>query len=199
MFWTSLNQIFIFSFFTFTFSVSFHTILLYLAIFFGKIIEVSMMALRIVFISKGEKKIGSLVAFFEVSIWLIIAANVLDNLLDEPIKAVVYAFGFIAGNYVGSLLEQWLSIGTAQIQIIVREDNGMPVRQALYDAGFACTTVQGEGHEFKRNVIYTIVARKSIQKVINATKSVTENAVITVHETKPYHGGYGLTRTRLRK
>ncbi len=168
--------------------------MIYVIIFVGKVVEVAMMALRIVFISKGEKKIGSIFAFFEVSIWLAIAANVLTGLNEDPIKAIIYALGFVVGNYLGSMLDDWLGIGTAQIQIIVKEENGPMIRQALYKEGFACTKVDGEGKDCMRNVIYTIVPRKAINKVVTLAKNITTNAVITVHETKPYFGGYGIKR-----
>ncbi len=101
-------------------------ILLYIMIFCAKIIEVSLMTLRIVFITKGERKMGALVAFFEVSIWLFLVTTVLGGITEDPLKAVVYALGFAVGNFVGSLLEERIGLGLSQVQIIVKADHGIP-------------------------------------------------------------------------
>ena len=78
------------------------TIWVYLVIFLGKIVEVSLGTLRIVLINRGERLIGSLIALIEISLWLIIAGNVLTNYQSDPLKMVAYALAYAMGNYVGS-------------------------------------------------------------------------------------------------
>ena len=60
----------------------------YILILFAKIVEVSLMTLRIVFITKGERKLGAIVAFVEVTLWLFIVTFVLNDLMADPFKAV---------------------------------------------------------------------------------------------------------------
>ena len=84
------------------------TIWVYLVIFFGKIVEVSLGTLRIVLINRGERLIGSLIALIEISLWLIIAGNVLSDYQSDPFKMLAYALAYALGNYVGSWLEERL-------------------------------------------------------------------------------------------
>ena len=82
--------------------------MLYVLIFLAKIVEVSLMTLRTVLITRGEKVVGSIIGFFEVIIWLYLVSTVLVGISEDPIKMVVYALGFSVGNYVGSFLEEKL-------------------------------------------------------------------------------------------
>lgn len=94
---------------------------IYFAIFFAKLIEVPLATVRIVLINRGEKLKGSLIGFVEVLIWIVVVGNVLDSLSEDPIKALVYCLAFACGNYLGSIVEDKLAIGTACIQAVVRE------------------------------------------------------------------------------
>jgi uncharacterized protein YebE (UPF0316 family) len=169
-------------------------ILFYLLIFFAKIIEVSLMTLRIVFITKGERKLGALVAFVEVTLWLFIVTFVLNDLMADPFKAVFYALGFAIGNYMGSLLEEKIGIGLSQVQIIVKKEHGPRLAKELRDEEFAVTVVHGEGRNLERNILFMYVKRKRIKLLLEIIKEKQENAVVTVMDTKPLYGGYGIRK-----
>lgn len=166
------------------------TIAVYVAILLAKIIEVSLMTVRMVLITKGERKIGAAIAFFEVLLWLFIVGTVLKDISSDPIKGIVYALGFSLGNYFGSKVEEKLGIGVSEIKAIVKEEHGPEVVSHLRDMGYAVTVVRGEGKNMARHILFMYVKRKRVAEVINELTSVQENAVITVSDTKPVYGGY---------
>lgn len=166
----------------------------YLLILFAKIVEVSLMTLRIVFITKGERKLGAIVAFFEVTLWLFIVTFVLNDLMADPFKAVFYALGFAVGNYIGSLLEEKIGIGLSQVQIIVKAEHGIQLAQDMRKEGYAVTMVMGEGKNFERYILFLYVKRKRIKYLLEVAKASQENAVITVMDTKPLYGGFGIRK-----
>lgn len=168
--------------------------LIYLLIFFGKAFEVTLMTLRVVLIGKGERRIGAVIAFFEICLWILIVSNVIQGLAQDPFKAIAYALGFAVGNYTGSLLEDRIGIGTSQIQIIVKAEHGTPLSQHLLEQGLPCTIVEGQGHHHPRQILYVIVPRRQVREVIRQAKEAQSNAVITVHEIKPWYGGWGLKK-----
>jgi len=45
------------------------SLLVYLCIFFGKILEVTLGTLRIVLINRGERIVGACIALIEVTLW----------------------------------------------------------------------------------------------------------------------------------
>ncbi|MDO4799306.1 MAG: DUF5698 domain-containing protein [Bacillota bacterium] len=167
---------------------------LLLFIVFAKVVEVTMATVRIVLITKGERKIGSIIAFFEVALWVILVSTVLKDVTDEPLKIVAYSLGFAIGNYLGSLVEEKLGIGVSEMQTIVKEEDGKAVTTALREAGFAVTVVKAEDKNYPREMLIMYVPRKQIHKCANIIRGVQENAVITISDKKPIYGGYGMLR-----
>lgn len=166
------------------------TILTYVAILLAKVAEVALMTVRVVLITKGERKIGALIGFVEVLLWIYIVGAVLKDISADPIKAVVYAIGFSLGNYYGSKLEEKLGIGSSEVKAIVQDEHGPELVDHLRKQGFAVTVVEGKGKNFARHVLFMYVKRKRVKEVVDHLTSVQENVVITVSDTKPVYGGY---------
>ena len=53
--------------------------LLPVIIFFGRICDVTLGTLRIIFVSKGEKRKAPIVGFFEVFIWVVVISQIFSN------------------------------------------------------------------------------------------------------------------------
>ena len=58
---------------------------IYFVIFFGKILEVTVSTLRSVLINRGERVKGTIIAFFDILLWLIITGTVLHGYQDDPL------------------------------------------------------------------------------------------------------------------
>jgi len=173
--------------------------LIYFVIFFVKIIEVSLGTIRIVLINKGERTIGAIIGFFEVTIWIILVGKVIAGITTDPIKAIVYSLGFACGNYVGSLIEEKLGIGMSEVQVIVLKEDGEKLANIIREDGFAVTVVEGQGKYFPRNILFAYVKRRKINKILKLIRGNQENAVITVSEAKPLYGGFNMLRRKKAK
>ena len=173
---------------------SINPLLLYLIIFVVKIIEVAMATIRIVLITKGEKLKGSLIGFVEVIIWVLLAATVLTDVTSDPFKVVVYALAFAIGNYVGSMVENKMALGTVNIEAIVKKVHGKKLSIDLRELGFAVTAVDAYGRDDRKEILYMHVPRKKIESTIKLIKSHQQDVVITVNDIRPIHGGHGILR-----
>ncbi|MBN2899187.1 MAG: DUF2179 domain-containing protein [Clostridia bacterium] len=169
-------------------------LLLYFGIMVAKIVEVSLMTVRVVLVTKGEKVVGAIIGFFEVMLWINIVSLAMDGIKEDPAKAVFYALGFALGNYFGIGLEAWLGIGVAEVQAIVKEEAGDELVACLREEGYAVTVVKGEGRTSIRDVLFLFVKRKRIKHVVDIIKDMVPESVITVSEAKPVYGGFGLIR-----
>ena len=169
-------------------------LLLYFGIMIAKIIEVSLMTVRVMLVTKGEKVVGAIIGFFEVILWIYIASLAINGISENPAKAVFYALGFALGNYYGIRLEEWLGIGVAEVQAIVKEEDGDKLVALLREEGFAVTVVKGEGKTSIRDVLFMFVQRKRIKLAVDIIKNQVPESVITVSEAKPVYGGFGLIR-----
>lgn len=167
------------------------SILLYCLVFIVKMVEVTMATTRIVLITRGERIKGAIIGFFEVCIWVILVSTVLKDITSDPIKVIIYALGFSAGNYVGSLFEEKLGIGTSRIEAIVMAIHGEALAEALRSKGYAVTVLLGEGMNHPRNVLIMHVPRKKSREVVSQIQNFQSNVVITVNEIKPVYGGFG--------
>jgi uncharacterized protein YebE (UPF0316 family) len=163
----------------------------YLFVFFGKIIEVSVATVRIVLINRGERLKASIIAFFEVSLWIIVTGTVLVGFQEDILRSLVFALAFAIGNYAGSWIEGKLAFGLCSIQVIVSKDESSDKLVAeLRDNGFGVTIVEGEGKAGKRELLLLHMKRKRIPAAISLVKQRLNNAVITVNDIRVISGGF---------
>lgn len=167
---------------------------IYIIIFMAKIVEVSLMTLRVVLITKGERKVGAIIGFFEVILWIFIVSNVITSLADDPIKAVFYALGFSLGSFVGSMLEEKIGLGLSEMKVIVKEHHGPELSEYLRSLGYGVTVSKADGKDLPREILSLFVKRKNIHSVVNEITKKQSNAVITTTEIKPIYGGYGIRK-----
>jgi uncharacterized protein YebE (UPF0316 family) len=91
-----------------------------LLIFSARIIDVSIGTLRVIFLSKGYKKLAPILGFFEVIIWILAVTQVMKH-LDNYFNIFAYGAGFATGNYIGLLIDEKLSLGLVMIRIIFKK------------------------------------------------------------------------------
>lgn len=159
-----------------------------LFIFFARIADVSMGTLRMILLVKGQRKIAAVLGFFEVMIYLIVLGKVVGN-IDKPILIIVYCLGYASGNYVGSKLEEKLSIGRLLVQIIVKEIR-CGIVDALRDAGFGVTIFEGEGMDGNSYMLNVITERKKVKELKEIISELDCGAFLTTMDVRSSLGGY---------
>src|SRR4030065_260984 len=135
-----------------------------LLIFLARICDVSIGTLRIIFVSKGKKNIAPFLGFFEVLIWIVAISKIMQN-LDNYINYIAYAAGFASGNFVGMIIEEKLAVGIQIIRVITHL-NGPDLVKSLNKNGYGATSVEAYGAKEKVHLIYTIVQRNEITRVL---------------------------------
>lgn len=172
----------------------FHPLVIYSFIFFVKIIEVAMATVRIVLITKGEKLKGSIIGFFEVVIWVVLAATVLTDVTNDPWKVIIYSLAFAIGNYLGSYVENKMALGTVKVEAIVKKVYGKKLSIALRSMGFAVTALDAYGRDDRKEVLVMHVPRRRTEETIQVIRAFQEDVVITVNDIRPIYGGHGILR-----
>lgn len=166
----------------------------YLFIFFAKIVEVSLMTVRTVLITRGEKLYGSMIGFFEVMIWLYVISTVLNGIQQDPVRMIVYALGFCSGNYIGCTLEERLALGILTINVISSKDDGLRLADILREKHVGVTLMDAEGlHDVKKMLIIH-VKRKRKSEIVRLIEGSGLEAVISISDTKTVYGGYGIRK-----
>ena len=137
-------------------------VVLPLIIFFARICDVSLGTMRIVFISKGKKKLAPIVGFFELLIWIVVISEVFKN-ADSFVCYIAYAGGYAAGNFIGMNIEERIALGTQLIKVFSAKDV-TSLQQSLNAAGFGTTVVDGDGSSGKVKILYTVINRKTFEQ-----------------------------------
>lgn len=161
-----------------------------LFIFLAKIVEVSIGTMRIILISKGYRKIGTSLAIVEIFLWVFIASSVINGITESPMKGVAYSFGFAAGVYAGSLIEQKLAFGKVMIQAITTKVLSIDMAKHLREAGFGVTTLDAMGKDDEKAVLMIYANRRDAQKAICKIKDIHPKAMIVSNEISNVSGGY---------
>ena len=165
-----------------TSSEIFTWIILPCLIFFARVCDVSLGTIRIIFISKGIKYLAPLIGFFELLIWILAISQIMQN-LTNIYYYFFYAGGFAIGNLVGIVIEEKLSIGTVGIRIITRQDAGELVN-ALKKSNYGITVVDAEGSKGKVKIIFSVINRQNIKKVINLVKHYNPKAFYHIEDIR---------------
>jgi uncharacterized protein YebE (UPF0316 family) len=151
-------------------------------IFLARIVDVSMDTIRLIFIARGFKKIAPIIGFFQVLVWIITITRIMAN-LDNWTCYIAYAAGFAAGNFTGMILEERLALGVEMIRVITqrRADN---LIEALRNDGFPVTSINASGSYGDVAVLYIIVSRKHISRILELIRQYNPRAFYTVEDIR---------------
>ena len=137
-------------------------------IFFGRMLDVPLGTLRIVFVSRGEKKIAPVIGFVEVFIWVVIISQVISR-ANSLMSYLAFAGGYAAGTYLGLYIEGRIGFGFVKYRVFTAL-NGRDLLSALNQKGFGSTMLRGEGAVSAVDIVETVVRRKDcaeVEKIID--------------------------------
>jgi uncharacterized protein YebE (UPF0316 family) len=156
-------------------------------IFCARICDVSLGTIRVIFISKGIKYIAPLIGFFEVIIWLLAIGQVMNN-LTNAVAYIAYGAGFASGTFIGMLIEEKISLGLTSVRIITKKDPAELI-QYLRSHDYGVTSIDGEGATGKVKMIFTIIKRQDLARVVSIIKQFHPNAFYSVDDIKSVSEG----------
>ena len=149
-------------------------------IFAARVADVSMGTVRVIFVSRGLKYLAPIVGFFEILIWLLAIGQIMRN-LSNPVCYIAYAGGFAMGNYVGIRIAEKLSLGVVLIRVVTKKD-AISLVECLKSENYGVTSVDGHGTSGEVKVVFTIVPRREVQRVVELVKKFNPNAFYSMEE-----------------
>ncbi|RJR26197.1 MAG: DUF2179 domain-containing protein [Candidatus Latescibacterota bacterium] len=153
-----------------------------LLIFLARIGDQSIGTIRIIFIGRGNKVIAPFLGFFEVLIWLLAIRQIMTN-LTNGFYYVAYAGGFAAGTFVGMYIEEKLAMGVMLIRIVTSQgDEALIERLKAEDYGV--TSVDAAGARGQVHLIYTIVKRADLARVVGIIDRFNPRAFYTIEDVR---------------
>ncbi len=165
----------------------FKLVILPLFIFCARICDVTLDTLRIIYVSRGMKILAAAIGFIEVLIWLMAITQILNNMTNISYY-FAYAGGFAMGNFIGIFIEEKMAIGTVVIRIITQKD-ATELLDYLKCDGYGVTHIDAQGAMGPVKLIFTIVKRKDIQKVLEHIRRFNPLAFFTIEDIRSVRKG----------
>jgi uncharacterized protein YebE (UPF0316 family) len=108
--------------------------------------------------------------------------------LDNYINYIAYAAGFATGNFIGMIIEEKLAMGILMIRIFAHE-RGLELVSLLNSSGYGATVVEAHGARNGVHLIYTIVHRNELEKVLKVITNFNPKSFYTIEDVKSVNEG----------
>jgi uncharacterized protein YebE (UPF0316 family) len=154
-----------------------------LFIFFARICDVSIGTIRTIVTVQGRTIIAFFLAIVEISIWVLVAGTVINQIREQPIWVAFYAFGYATGNVVGIKVEKRLAFGMIILKVLTR-DFGRQIADALRIKGQPVTEFKGEGMHGPISELYIACRRRDLKWLLPAIKAIDENAFYVIEQAR---------------
>lgn len=151
-------------------------------IFFGRIVDVSLGTLRIIFVSKGERLKAPIIGFFEILIWVVIISQVFSR-ANDMVTYLSYAAGYAAGNYVGILIEKRIAFGVILCRVYTNK-SGSKLLKLFTLNGFGATMTHGTGSVNEVDIVETILERKHLKRVSKIVLEFDKDAFYVIEDIR---------------
>ena len=156
-------------------------------IFFGRICDVTLGTLRIIFVSKGERKKAPIVGFFEVLIWVFVISQIFQNAADFRVY-LAYAAGYATGNYVGITVENKIAFGYQLFRIYTKKE-GVELTKMLHQKGFGSTLIKGEGAVSEVYIVEAVVNRRAVKTIVEILDQFDPNTFYLIEDIRSKQKG----------
>jgi len=158
-----------------------------LFVFASRVGDVSLGTLRIILTARGKRSLAPLLGFFEVLIWIVVVSRLITY-TRTPVAFLGYAAGFALGNFLGIYIEEWFAIGYVIVRVILQQD-GERLFSVLKREGFGVTVFDGQGTRGPVKLIFTVVRRRDLRKVLSVIHTVSPSAFFSVEDIRAAHAG----------
>lgn len=172
-------------------------IVLPILIMLARICDVSIGTMRVIFVSKGYRKLAAFLGFIELLVWLVVGRQVLVK-SDNVLHFVAYAGGFGLGNYIGMVIEDKMSIGIVMVRVILRKESET-LLNFFKEHEFGYTIVDGHGAQGAVKVLFSVIQRQDVAEVIHALEIFNPKAFYSIEDVRTSKAGIFPQKTRKRR
>ena len=152
-------------------------------IFFARILDVSLNTIRTTFVIKGRTFIVALIAFVEITIWLLVARTAINVELNLWI-VLSYSGGYTMGTILGTtFINKFVKTNMELIIISTKIKNTKKIK----DKDFGVSILNKDKN---KTILLIETNKKRLDELTTLIKKLDNEAFITVKETKTIINGY---------
>ena len=160
-------------------------------IFLVRIIDVTLGTLRTIITVKDKVFLASVIGFFVVLVWFLIAKEALDTEIDSIFIGIFYALGFATGTYIGGKISRKVIKGNFLVQVITSKASEKWL-QELRENGFAISVmdIRQKDDDPDKYMFFMEINSSDFDKLHKIIKKYDKKAFIVVNESKTVVNGY---------
>lgn len=152
-------------------------------IFFARILDVSLNTIRTTFVIKGKTFIVALIAFVEITIWLLVARTAINVELNLWI-VLSYSGGYTMGTILGTtFINKFVKKNMELIVISTKIKNTKKIK----DKNFGVSILNKDKN---KTILLIETNKKRLDELTTLLKKLDNEAFITIKETKTIINGY---------
>jgi uncharacterized protein YebE (UPF0316 family) len=99
-----------------------------------------------------------------------------------------YALGFATGNYVGMMIEERMAVGYQLVRVIA-DGSAQELIGRFRKEGYGITCIPAQGMEGHVEIVFTIVPRKDVQRVVATIRSFNPGAFYSIEDVRDVKSG----------
>lgn len=152
-------------------------------IFFARILDVCLSTVRTTFVLRGKTIIVAIIAFFEVTIWFLVARTALNTELNLFI-VLSYSGGYTTGTVLGTIITNKFIKTNIELMVI---SNKIKTTKKIKDNDFGVTIINKDKNQI---VLIIETNKKRLEELKTLLHKLDSNAFITIKETRTIINGY---------
>ncbi len=160
-----------------------YPILLGVAIFLARVVDVSLGTLRTIIVFRGQRLLAAGIGFVEALIFIVAVSKVIQT--SGPWYLVAgYAGGFAMGNYVGIWLEGKLAIGKELVRFVSYQRD-VALATAIREIGYRVIELDGRRRGGEPvQVLLIISPRRQVPGLIGFVQGLDPDVLFTTTDVK---------------
>lgn len=152
-------------------------------IFFARILDVCISTVRTTFVLRGKTIIVAILAFFEVTIWFLVARTALNTELNLFI-VLSYSGGYTTGTVLGTIITNKFIKTNIELMVI---SNKIRTTKKIKDEDFGVTILNKDNNKI---VLLIETNKKRLEELKVLLNKLDNKAFITIKETRTIINGY---------
>lgn len=149
--------------------------MIYILIFFLKLLENAIGTIRMIVCTNGKKFIGAILQFLIGIVWVVSASLTITDMMNDPFKIFIFALGSAVGSYVGCFVEEQIALGDVVFFAITKDEKVLDI---LEKENLSFTVFLGSGVKQESYIIILAIPRKRKKEVISLLKNQDEKIMI---------------------
>lgn len=154
-------------------------------IYFARILDVSLNTIRTFYTLKGKTIFSTVISFFEVLIWFMVARQALNVNLNSIWIPISYALGYSTGNLIGSYISNNFIKTSVNINIITEKNNSI-LFNTLYENNykFSILDLNNNYDKIERQLLIINTNKKNLKNLYKIVYDIDKNSYVYISDVK---------------